>query len=77
MNTNSSARTEAKKQAPGRETAKPTNPRLGTPVDVLLALTTAGATLAGAAFLATVLVTNTARAAFSAEEAAALAWETP
>lgn len=77
MKTNFSARTEAKKQAPGRETAKPTNPRLGSPVDVLLALTTAGATLAGAAFLATVLVTNTARAGLSAEEAAALAWETP
>lgn len=64
-------------ECPGRKTAGPTTARLGTPVDVLLALTTAGATMTGLALLTTLLTSGAARAAFSAEEAAALAWETP
>lgn len=64
-------------ECPGRKTAGPTTTRLGTPVDVLLALTTAGATMTGLALLTTLLTSGAARAAFSAEEAAALAWETP
>lgn len=64
-------------ECPGRKTAGPTTARLGTPVDVLLALTTAGATMTGLALLTTLLASDAAHAALSAEEAAALAWETP
>lgn len=64
-------------ERPGRKTAGPTNARLGSPVDVLLALTTAGAAMTGLALLTTLLASDAAHAALSAEEAAALAWETP
>lgn len=49
----------------------------GGPVDVLLALTTAGAATAGLILLLPLLAPGTADAAMSAREAAALAWETP
>ena len=62
---------------PGRKTAKTMSTRLGGPVDVLLALTTAGSVLAGSALLAILLAPGAAEAAMNAEEAAALAWETP
>lgn len=52
-------------------------PSIGRTVDVTLALTTAGASLAGLAFLSLAAVSDTVQAAMSAEEAAALAWETP